>query len=134
VGFNQGTMTQLALSGSDALSTMSVLRLLRSGRTTEALHLLEVQLDSQVAESVFGRQSYSSPYNVPTRFVFPDVPRANAWALSQVLEYRQEYPPVNPDQSVNSKLMKGLEGYRNVPRPNTSATPFSSHPQGSGGT
>ena len=118
VGFGQGYRTQSALSARDAVVTVTVLRVLRGGRSSEAIQLLETQLDTQIAADVFGEHAYHSPYNVSMRFVFGERPvRNDAYFLSEVLKYREEYPPVSGDASVNAKLMRALSAYRDAPKP-----------------
>lgn len=117
VGFIQGSTTELALSGSDALGTVTTLRLLRDGNVDQAILLLETQLDSEIARGVFGEHSYDSPYNV-MRLMFGDVMVAgNAYAFSSVLEYREEVPSSHDDE-VSTRMMEGLEAFRDAPRPN----------------
>jgi hypothetical protein len=118
VGFSQGLRTHGALLAGDMESTVAALRLLRQASYTEAIPLLEAQLDAQIAEHVFGEHAYRSPYNLFQRFVFGERPlKDEAYQLRVAFEYREEYPPVSGDSSVNEKVMRALEKYRNAPKP-----------------
>jgi hypothetical protein len=119
IGFTQGYSTALSLSGQDAFSTTIVLRILRRGAVPEAIHVLENQLDGQIAASVFGtpQKSYGSPYGLWLRFISGNKPvEANTAALSEVLKYREEHPPVSANASSNTDMMKKLGAYRAAPR------------------
>jgi hypothetical protein len=116
VGFEQGYHTELALSGHDALLTATVLRQLRNGNIDGTITFLETQLDSEIVAGLFGEHAYDSPYNLRIRLVFRDGPVAgNAWAFSEVLKYREEFP--SRSDEVRDRIMEGLEAYRDSPRP-----------------
>jgi hypothetical protein len=118
VGFGQGEATRLVLSASlDAEWTVRVLRMLRSGRFGEVIHLLETHLDAQTAAAVFGKHSYYSAYNPLMRFTFGDTPvKGHTYDLSEVLKYREEHPHASGFPS-EDELMNALQVYRNAPRP-----------------
>ena len=122
-GFRQGSSTEIALSGHDALQTVTVLRQLRGGNTDGVVTFLETQLDSEISSSVFGEHAYDSPYNVHMRLVFGDLPvETNAWALSEVLQYREEFPSMREDRALSAEIMEALRAYRDAPRPNLSSS------------
>jgi len=132
VGFNQGVVTEIALSADEALHTVIILRLLRADKNDEAIDTLEMHLDGQIASSVFSHHAYGSPYNLPLRFVFGSTPlEGNAWSLSKVLEYRSVFPPAIGDPSIRKEMMGALEKYRNAPRPDLSTeTRGTTNPEG----
>jgi hypothetical protein len=120
IGFSQGYSTARGLSGHDAFISTTILRLLRQERTKDAIDFLEVKLDDQIAAaSAFGDapRTYRSPYNLWLRFAVLDAPvEENAAAFSQVLRYRQEFPPAVPGAEAKAKIMSALEPYRNAPQ------------------
>jgi hypothetical protein len=117
-GFGQGLRTDSVFFGNDAIGTVSALRVLRGGKVQETILLLERRLDAELAGQLFVDHSYRSPYNLFLRSVFGDrLLKQHAFALSEVLEYREEYPPVSGNAAVDAKLMKELAAYRNAPRP-----------------
>jgi hypothetical protein len=120
IGFSQGHSTCVTLTGTEAMITATMLRQLRDGNQDEVIGYLETRLDSQVSANVFGESSYYSPYNLRLRLLFGDNPvDSNAWGLSEVLRYREQYPSPSED-TVSTRLIEALEEYRDVPRPDYS--------------
>ena len=120
IGFGQGYGTHAALVATDAVGTVGVLRLLRAGRSTEAVSALERHLDSQIVSDVFGQHAYYSPYNLWLRTIFGSVPvKGDAFLLSEVLKYREEFPPMTGNADLNSRMMEKLAVHRNAPNPMT---------------
>ena len=109
VGFNEGVLTQLAMSGDDAVGTVVVLRQLQSGKVTEATRLMETRLDGQLAVGLDGAGSFCSPFNVPGRFVFPEGAVNHVALMSMAVEYRMQHP--GPDAQVNNMLLPRLRSY-----------------------
>jgi hypothetical protein len=123
VGFTQGYSTALGHFGHQGFVSTTILRMLRAGRTPEAIQFLEIQLDSQIATAVDSgaSEAYRSPYNWRRLIVHDARAEADASALSAVLKYREEFPPVSPDAAVNATLMSKLAPYRNVPPPSSTS-------------
>lgn len=118
VGFEQGFRTHSALFGGDMAATVAALRAIRRPSCDEATRLLETQLDSQIAEHVFVKHAYHSPYNLFQRLVFGERPLKDEAHMSAIVwKYRQQYPPATGDRSVNQKLLEALAGHQNVPSP-----------------
>jgi hypothetical protein len=112
-GFNKGMISQLSRSSDNGLNTTVILRELRSGKQQQAIDFLEIQLDSQIAQDVYGDASYCSAYNVPLRFIFPDSDAVHAVLMARVLQYREEYP--GPRSPINGELMRRLQKYKDAP-------------------
>ena len=113
VGFNKGVSTQRALSGGEAVVTMSTVRLIRSGHVAEATRILEGTLDSQLIQGAYNAESYCSAFNMPKRVTQPKVTAVHARSMAVAIQYRQVNPGPNPHGYAD--LIARLKRYKDAP-------------------
>jgi len=86
----------------DGVYTVGVLRLLRQGKTEDAIRMLEIQLDSLIIKEAFA----------PSSPIFGDNAKLMAW----VAKYRSEHPRVDyASPEVASFIERRLSRYGGTP-------------------